>query len=93
VNKSWITFHNSLLQERAYASYISGMLEQTLPHEIEVYQVGARRLYAKTKGGNFAIFEDELTPEELMVIAKDIAARRPAESALALECRESDSRL
>jgi hypothetical protein len=34
-----------------------------------------------------------LTPEELMAIAKDIAARRPAESALALECHTSDSHL
>jgi hypothetical protein len=72
---------------------MTGMTEQNLPREIEVYQVGARRLYAKTRGGNFAIFEDELTPEELMAIAKDIAARRPAESALTLECHTSDSRL
>jgi hypothetical protein len=53
------------------------MTVKILPHEIEVYEVGARRLYAKTRGGNFAIFEDELTPEELVAIAKDIAARRP----------------
>lgn len=69
------------------------MTEQILPHEIEVYQVGARRLYAKTRGGNFAIFEDELTPEELMAIARDIAAHRPSEPALSLECRGSDTRL
>ena len=56
------------------------MIDQNLPHEIEVYQVGQRRLYAKTRGGNFAIFEDELTPEELIAIAKDISARRPEAS-------------
>jgi hypothetical protein len=53
------------------------MIQQSLPGEIEVYEIGARRLYAKTRGGNFAIFEDELTPEELVAIARDIAARRP----------------
>jgi hypothetical protein len=53
------------------------MRQQNLPQAIEVYQVGWRRLYAKTRGdGNFVIFEDELTPEELMAIAQDIAARR-----------------
>jgi hypothetical protein len=50
--------------------------DQELPREIEVYEVGARRLYAKTRTQSFAIFEDELTPEELIAIAKDIAARR-----------------
>jgi hypothetical protein len=53
------------------------MTRQNLPHEIEVYEVGSRRLYAKTSGGTFALFEDELTPEELVAIARDIAARRP----------------
>jgi hypothetical protein len=52
------------------------MTQQSLPRGIEVYQVGSRRLYAKTLGGAFAIFEDELTPEELVAIAQDIAARR-----------------
>ena len=52
------------------------MIEQKLPSEIEVYQLGSRRLYAKTNGGAFAIFEDELTPEELMAIARDILSRR-----------------
>ena len=55
------------------------MTEQSLPSEIEVYEIGARRLYAKTRGGNFALFEDELTPEELVAIARDIAARRPVQ--------------
>jgi hypothetical protein len=53
------------------------MTRQNLPQEIEVYEVGSRRLYAKTRGGTFALFEDELTPEELVAIAQDIAARRP----------------
>jgi len=61
------------------------MTDPNLPHEIEVYEVGARRLYAKTRGGTFAIFEDELTPEELVAIAKDIAARRPGAPAFVLE--------
>ncbi len=51
-----------------------------LPQAIEVYEVGARRLYAKTHGGTFALFEDELTPEELIAIAKDITARKPLAS-------------
>jgi hypothetical protein len=53
------------------------MTRQNLPQEIEVYEVGSRRLYAKTTGASFALFEDELTPEELVAIARDIAARRP----------------
>ena len=52
------------------------MSEQTLPGEIEVFDLCGRRLYAKTGGHAFAIFEDELEPEELVAIAKDIAARR-----------------
>jgi len=55
--------------------------EQSLPQAIEIYEVGARRLYAKTSGRGFALFEDELTPEELIAIAKDIEAR---------QCREKD---
>ena len=55
------------------------MTEQSLPRGIEVYQVGSRRLYAKTRGGVFALFDDELTPEELVAIAQDIAARRFSE--------------
>lgn len=52
------------------------MNEQELPAAIEIYEVGARRLYVKMTGPGFAIFEDELTPDELMAIARDIAARR-----------------
>ena len=51
-------------------------LDQKLPQAIEVYEVGTRRLYAKTSGRSFALFEDELTPEELIAIAHDITARR-----------------
>ena len=50
--------------------------QQNLPPAIEIYEVGARRLYAKTSGRGFVIFEDELTPEELIAIAKDIEARQ-----------------
>ena len=47
-----------------------------LPKAIEVYEVGRRRLYAKTGDRIFAIFEDDLSPEELVAIAGDIAARQ-----------------
>jgi hypothetical protein len=50
--------------------------DQKLPQAIEVYEVGSRRLYAKTSGRSFALFEDELTPEELIAIANDITARK-----------------
>ena len=49
--------------------------DKKLLETIEVYQVGSRRLYAKTHGPSFAIFEDELTPDELIAIAKDITTR------------------
>jgi hypothetical protein len=52
-----------------------------LPKAIEVYEVGARRLYAKTSDKIFAIFEDDLSPEELMAIALDIASRRDSSAA------------
>ena len=52
------------------------MTDKNLPPEIEIYQIGTRRLYVKTTRGAFAIFDDELTPEELVAIAQDIAARR-----------------
>ena len=56
---------------------MKGMTQENLPREIEVYEVGTRRLYSKTSGRNFALFEDELTPEELVAIARDIATRQP----------------
>ena len=55
------------------------MRDLNLPPEIEVFEVGSRRLYVKLTQGAFAIFEDELSPEELMGIAHDILARRTGE--------------
>lgn len=52
------------------------MTDKNLPPDIEIYEIGTRRLYVKTTRGAFAIFDDELTPEELVAIAQDIAARR-----------------
>ena len=49
---------------------------QELPPEIEVYEIGERRLYVKTGARPFAISESDITPEELLCIANDIAARR-----------------
>ena len=68
------------------------MTAPKLAGEIEVYEVGTRRLYAKTRGVSFAIFEDELTPEELVAIARDIAARRPKDRR-EREMHLSDSRV
>jgi len=66
--------------------------DQKLPQAIEVYEVGARRLYAKTGGGpSFALFEDELTPEELIAIAKDITARRLLAVTGGEECSDARS--
>jgi len=48
--------------------------------QIQIYEVGARRLYVKTGTRNFAISEDDVTPEELLCIAKDIAARNARRS-------------
>jgi hypothetical protein len=52
------------------------MTDQELPRGIEVYEIGSRRLYVKTGARNFAISEQDVTPEELMGIAMDIAARQ-----------------
>ena len=52
------------------------MIHQDLPREIEVFEIGERRLYVKIGTRNFAISEDDLTPDELVGIARDIAARR-----------------
>ncbi|HOC57645.1 MAG TPA: hypothetical protein PKI20_18650 [Verrucomicrobiota bacterium] len=58
------------------------MTHRDLPGDIEVYEIGLRRLYVKTGVRSFAISEGDVTPEELVVIAKDIADRqaRPSES-------------
>ena len=77
VSNPWISFDNCPLRRVPWPGYMDMMIHQKLRNEIEVYDVGNRRLYAKTSGGNFAIFEDELTPEELVAIAQDIATRRP----------------
>jgi len=77
VNNPWISFDNYRLRGGGSTGYMKRMMRENLPQEIEVYEVGSRRLYAKTRGGTFALFEDELTPEELFAIAQDIAARRP----------------
>jgi len=61
------------------------MTQQDLPGEIEVYEIGARRLYVKTGARNFAISEEDLTPEELMGIARDIAERKAKLSELQIE--------
>lgn len=61
------------------------MTHKNLPGEIEVYEIGSRRLYVKTGDRNFAISEDDVTPEELIDIAKDIASRQPKPSKPELE--------
>ena len=53
------------------------MTHEDLPCSIQVYEVGDLRLYVKTGARNFAISERDVTPEELMSIAADIAARQP----------------
>jgi hypothetical protein len=59
----------------------ASMNQQDLPGEIEVYQIGGRRLYVKNGVRNFAISEGDVTPEELIGIARDIAARKGTISA------------
>lgn len=49
---------------------------QDLPRGIEVFEIGSRRLYVKTGPRSFAISEDDLTPTELIRIARDIALRQ-----------------
>ncbi len=56
------------------------MTHRDLPGDIEVYEIGLRRLYVKTGVRNFAISEDDMTPEVLIGIARDIAARQPKPS-------------
>jgi hypothetical protein len=52
------------------------MTHHVLTGDIEVYEFGARRLYVKTGVRNFAISEVDVTPEELVNIARDIALRQ-----------------
>ncbi len=56
------------------------MTTQNLPLQIEVYEIGERRLYVKKGVRAFAIAEDDLTPEELVGIASDIARRQAQRS-------------
>jgi hypothetical protein len=56
------------------------MTQRNLPGEIEVYEIGSRRIYVKTGDRNFAISEDDVTPEALVAIARDIASRQPIRS-------------
>lgn len=56
------------------------MTHRDLPRGIEVYDIGARRLYVKTGVRNYAISEDDVTPEELVGIARDIATRQATQS-------------
>ncbi len=49
-----------------------------MPEHIEVYDLFGRRLYVKLDGAGFALFDDELTPEELTAIARDITLRKSA---------------
>ncbi len=52
------------------------MIRQVLPGGVEVYEIGMQRMYIKTGDRNFAISEADITPEELVGIARDIAARQ-----------------
>ncbi len=56
---------------------VEHMTHRHLPRHIEVYEIQGLRLYVKTTGlRDFAIWEDELTPRELVGIARDIRKRR-----------------
>jgi hypothetical protein len=57
---------------------VASRTSQDLPGEIEVYELGSQRLYVKTGRRNFAISEADVTPEELVSIARDMAARQRA---------------
>jgi hypothetical protein len=52
------------------------MTNYELPRDIEVYEIGGRTLYVKTGSRNFMISEVDVTPEELVGIANDMAARQ-----------------
>jgi hypothetical protein len=60
-----------------------------LPRDIEVFEIGKRRLYVKNGSRSIAISEDDLTPEELMAIAQDIAARRTSTNGCLVDCSEA----
>lgn len=56
----------------------ASMTQEEFPPQIKVYEIASRRLYVKTGVRNFAISEDDVTPEELVSIARDMAARQEA---------------
>lgn len=56
--------------------FFASMTHQDLPRGIKVYDIGFRRLYVKDGARSFAISEADATPEELVGIALDIAARQ-----------------
>ncbi len=64
------------------------MRHRGLPCGIEVYDVGARRLYIKTGARSIAISESDLTPQELTGIAGDIAARQAQRAAPQIQMAE-----
>jgi hypothetical protein len=70
-----------MTQQKSFAS----ATQEELPRSIEVYEIGSRRLYVKTGARNFAISEADATLEELLGIARDIAARQGAQLAFSLE--------
>lgn len=50
------------------------MSAKRIPSDIEVHELGGRRLYVKASVA-FVLGHDDLTPEDLRAIATDIAAR------------------
>jgi hypothetical protein len=81
VNNLWIRTNNLPLRFLDVPRREISVTEPTqkLPPEIEVFSVGWRRLYVKTSGNSFAFFEDDLTPEQLIAIARDISAHRSSD--------------
>ena len=61
------------------------MSKRSLPPEIQVFEVGYRRMYVKTGVRSFAISEEDITPEELVSIAKDLEERQAERTARRLE--------
>jgi hypothetical protein len=57
------------------------MSAKSMSTGIEILDLGQRRLYVKTSTG-FVLHNDDLTPEELLVIATDIASHDKRHHAL-----------
>ena len=64
------------------------MSAKSISSGIEILDLGCRRLYVKTSTG-FVIHNDDLTPEELLVIATDIASQDKVRQAAALAEKNS----